>query len=391
MRNRFVDLPLFRQADPQVGVNFRRFRTELQRFLQMRNRLIHIVLLDQRMTQVALRTRVGRVQFDRLLKIPDRLVDLPLHGQRQAQVVVRMGVPGIALDRLTIVTHCLIQPAQRSQREAEIVVCLGVIRINGHRLLILLDGLVEPSLLGQRAAQIAVSFCVAGVLLDRQLVLLNGLIAMTGGGERYSQIVVRLRVDGLGGDRLAVFGDRLLHLASVCQGLAEVVVSPGIAGTHCHCLGPLGNGGSVLAFLRHVRGHIVLLVEVHRRRVDVLDAAGRHVDELRYVHGAIGRGRVLDQDCGRVVALRIDVGEEHLRVGRAALRGEDQPAAVGREAVPGVHQRRVAGHAPGLAARGRNNVELAIGAHQLAVVGLDKDYPLAIRRELGKAIAHAVL
>ena len=45
-----------------------------------------------------------------------------------------------------------------------------------------------------------------------------------------------------------------------------------------------------------------------------------------------------------VVAVLVDVRQEHLRVGRAALGGEDQPAAVGREAVPGVHQRRVAAH-----------------------------------------------
>ena len=69
---------------------------------------------------------------------------------------------------------------------------------------------------------------------------------------------------------------------------------------------------------------------------------GRHVDELGNIHRAIGGRRVLDQNRRRVVALLVDVRQKHLRIRRAALGREDQPAAVGREAVPGVHQRRVA-------------------------------------------------
>ena len=117
---------------------------------------------------------------------------------------------------------------------------------------------------------------------------------------------------------------------------------------------------------------------------------GAHVHKLGDVHGAVGGRGVLDQDGRGVAPFRIDVGEEHLGVRRAALGGEHQPAAVGREAVPGVHQRRVAAHAARLPARGRHDVELAIGAHQQAVPGLHEDDPASVRRDLREAVAHAV-
>ena len=99
----------------------------------------------------------------------------------------------------------------------------------------------------------------------------------------------------------------------------------------------------------------------------------------------------VDQDRRAVAALFIQVRQEHLRVGRAALRGEDQPAAVGRKAVPGVHQRRVAPHPPRRAALDRHDVQLAVGPHQLAVAALHEDDPAAVGRDLGKGIAHAVV
>ena len=86
----------------------------------------------------------------------------------------------------------------------------------------------------------------------------------------------------------------------------------------------------------------------------------------------------------------VDVREIHLRVGRPRLRRKHQPAAVGRKAVPRIHAGRVAPHAPRLAARRRNNVQLAVGTHELPVAALDEHDPSPIGRHLGKRIAHAV-
>ena len=68
-----------------------------------------------------------------------------------------------------------------------------------------------------------------------------------------------------------------------------------------------------------------------------LDAVAGDVDELREVDGAVGGGGVVDEDGRAGVAVCVEVREIHLRVGRARLGGEHQPASVGREAVPGIH------------------------------------------------------
>ena len=277
------------------------------------------------------------------------------------------------------------------KRVAQVVVRLGVLGIDGDSILELLDGFGQAVFFQQRAAQIVARLGIARILVQRLAVMIDGFIGTARAGQRDGQIIVRLRVMGLDQDSLLELGDGVRGFACAGQRLAVVVAGAGVLRAHCDGFGPLGQRGGELALLGQLRGHIVLLVKIHRRRGDVFDAAGVHVDELRNVHRAIGGGGVLNQDGGRVVALGVDMGEEHLRVGRAALGGKDQPASVGREAVPGVHQRRVAGHAPGLAARGRNDVELAVGTHQLAVVSLHKDHPLAVRRYLGKAVAHAVL
>lgn len=65
-------------------------------------------------------------------------------------------------------------------------------------------------------------------------------------------------------------------------------------------------------------------------------------------------GKLLRQR-GRIF---IDVGQVHLRVGRACLGREHQPAPVRRQAVPGVHQPRIGAQAAGRPSRGRNDIEL---------------------------------
>ena len=84
----------------------------------------------------------------------------------------------------------------------------------------------------------------------------------------------------------------------------------------------------------------------------------------------------------------VEVRQVHLRVGRTALRGEHQPTAVGREAVPGVHQGRIASHTPRHAAFRGHNVELAVGAHQLPVACISRK---TIQRPSGETLGKVLL
>ena len=54
-------------------------------------------------------------------------------------------------------------------------------------------------------------------------------------------------------------------------------------------------------------------------------------------------------------------------------------------------RRGVGAQAAGYAALEGNDVELAVGAHELAVMALNKHNPAAIRRDLWEGVAHAVL
>ena len=84
------------------------------------------------------------------------------------------------------------------------------------------------------------------------------------------------------------------------------------------------------------------------------------------------------------------MGQIHLCVRRAAFRRENQPTAVGRKAVPGVHERGVALHAARDSSLRGHDKKPAVGAHEQPVAGLDKDDPAAVGRNLGEGIAHAI-
>ena len=58
--------------------------------------------------------------------------------------------------------------------------------------------------------------------------------------------------------------------------------------------------------------------------------------------------------------------------------------------MPGVHQRCIGLHPPRLAAFRGEDVELAVGTHQLAVAALHEDDPAPVGRYLGEGVAHAV-
>ena len=85
----------------------------------------------------------------------------------------------------------------------------------------------------------------------------------------------------------------------------------------------------VFSLFLQLHGVVHRLVEIHCGNLNILDPVSGNVYEFRDIHGAIGHRRVLDQDGGRVVAVRINMRQEHLRIRRAAFGGKDQPAAVG--------------------------------------------------------------
>ena len=65
--------------------------------------------------------------------------------------------------------------------------------------------------------------------------------------------------------------------------------------------------------------------------------------------------------------------------------------SIGRETVPRVHGREVAVHFSRDASRKRHNVEVAVRAHEQAVLVLHEDNPLAVGRDFREIVAQPVL
>ena len=159
----------------------------------------------------------------------------------------------------------------------------GGFRIRLQRLFEVWDGFVRPPDAHQSQAETVMDGVILRIQLQRFLVFRNGLGQPAGAGQRRPQIVV----------------------------------DPGIAGIGNEQFAPFRRGRFVLAVVAQFHGVVELLVHLDRRRGDVLDPIRRNIHEFRQVHGAIGRGGVIDQDGGAVVAVRVDVGEIHLRVRRS--------------------------------------------------------------------------
>ena len=123
---------------------------------------------------------------------------------------------------------------------------------------------------------------------------------------------------------------------------------------------------------------------------DLPDRGGAGVDELRDVGGPVGRGQMVQDHGGRALALLVDVSQVESRVRRVRLAREDQPLAVGREAVPGVHPLGVGAQSSGLAALGGNDVQLAVRLEEHVVLCPAEHDPLAVGRVLREEVALAV-
>ena len=264
--------------------------------------------------------------------------------QGEAEAVLQLGRAGLERDGLLEVRDRLARLPLLQERPPEVGAAPEVLRVEGNGPLEAHDRLAQPPGLGERRPEVAQRLGVLGVELEGPLVARDRLADPSGRHERRPEAalgLVKLRVQR---DRLLEVRDGLGRPARRGQGGPQAVLRPVVVGVEGEGLLPRRDRRRVAPLLRERRGPVEEPVELGGRRVDLQQPVGRDVHELRDVHGAVGRRRVLDQDRRAVVAFFVQVGQEHLRVGRAALRGEHQPAPVGREAVPGVHQRRVAAH-----------------------------------------------
>ncbi len=188
----------------------------------------------------------------------------------------------------------------------------------------------------------------------------------------------------------AEFGDGFALLIVLGESDGESEVGPGIVGIELQGLVPDLNRFGKLVLLHEIVSIVSETVELRGLRIDGFDCAGRHIDEFGDVDGAIGGGGIVHQDGRSGVAVRVNVRKHQARVGRVGFGGKGKPAAVGRKSVPGIHERGVGFKRTSGAAFKGNDVKLTVGAHQQAVVALDKDDPAAVGRDLGEIVAHAV-
>ena len=125
---------------------------------------------------------------------------------------------------------------------------------------------------------------------------------------------------------------------------------------------------------------------------DLLERVVGRVEELGHVDRAVRRRRVRNEDRRAVVAVLVDVRQEHLRVGRVGLRREHHPAAVRREAVPRVHQstwlQRISRASP---PSRRHDPQATVGTHAAGRCGTGRRRPTAVGRHLGERVAHPVV
>src|ERR1035438_3698088 len=140
----------------------------------------------------------------------------------------------------------------------------------------------------------------------------------------------------------------LLGLTLDIERDAKSVLHLRVLGIDDRRLLPYSQSFTILALLFQMHGLVDQLVQLYRWNLDILNSLAGSVDELGQVHRAIGRSGAVDKDGGTGVAFLVEMGQIHLRVGRTGLRREDQPSPIGREAVPGVHQRCVSAQTPRL-------------------------------------------
>src|ERR1017187_2582619 len=209
--------------------------------------------------------------------------------------------------------------------------------------------------------------------------------------QESAQVVVTFHKHWINADGFAKLLECFLWGAQEIKVDSQIVVALCVVRIHFQGLSPDCQGLRVFLFIFKLHRLIDQLIDFDSGNLNFPDAVTCDVDEFRDVDGTVGGGCVVDEDGGAGVAVGVQVREIHLCVGRACLGGEDQPAAVGREAVPRIHDWGIGAQAAGCATTERNDVELTVRPHKLAVMALNKDNPAPVRRDLWEGVAHAIL
>ena len=132
---------------------------------------------------------------------------------------------------------------------------------------------------------------------------------------------------------------------------------------------------------------VELPVHIHGGRIDLHQAVRRDVHELRNIHGAIGRGRVVDQNRRAVVARPRRCGSDTSACKATGLFEENtSQRPLGEKLCQEFIRDMLASHPPRLAARRRHDVKLAVGPHQLAVAASTNTIQRPSGETLGKVL-----
>ena len=162
-------------------------------------------------------------------------------------------------------------------------------------------------------------------------------------GEQGSEVGARFEVSRIAVERFLVMRHGGGKPAIAHEGVGQVGIAADIVGAENQGLFEGRHGRFVVPFVREFFRDVEEAVELGCRSVDLQHAVRRNVHKLGNVHGAIGRGRILDQDGRAVVAVLVEVREKHLGVGRPDFEEKTSHRPLGEklchEFISGVLQR----------------------------------------------------
>jgi len=353
----------------------------------------HVVLRagGQEPGEIVDRAEVVRLDRHGLLELPQcrRVFPLQRLGLGQGQVGVEQ--LRVELHGLLAVLHGQVVHVPRQQHVRQLEVGLRVVLLDIHRREEMGRRLREPPLLLEQPSQVGVRLGIVRIELDGLLEVRRGLVEHASSGQDHPHAPVGVGPLGVGLQHLLEPRHGFVELALVHQHGGRVDVPLPVVGLEFDRRLQFGQGLVKLALPGQLHTPQTALQVFERTHANAHQIVVGTVDKLRQVDRPVRRGRVRNEHGRAVVSILVDVGEKHLRIGCVGFGRKDHPASVGRKAVPGVHQGGVAPHLAGRAARGRDDPQGAVGTHELPVAALDEHHPPAVRRDLGKVVAQAVV
>ena len=169
-----VELALFLQDQPQVGLGQGQLRVEPQRLEVRRPGLDEPVEPPQDIAQVVVQGRQVRGEPDRLLAVRQRLLRLAAVEQHLAEVRPRRGERRLELDGTAERLQRLVAPAQIAQGDAQVILRRGEVGPQLQGTPQGVDGLGRPPQSLQRHAQVAERLGIVGPQLQRGAAAAHG-------------------------------------------------------------------------------------------------------------------------------------------------------------------------------------------------------------------------